>query len=98
MRLIWKKYDSEFNPILMVVGAAFLVGGVSVLAQIAHALGDPVVWVFAAVPLIAALIGVITLVREYQLWKPRELCCSRGCPNENAAGLFICCLSPRRPF
>jgi len=71
MRLIWKKYDSEFNPIVMLVGAGFLVGGVFVLAQIAHALANPVVWVFAAVPLIAALIGGITLVRQYQLWKAR---------------------------
>jgi len=71
MRLIWKKYDSEFNPIVMVVGAGCLVGGVSVLALIAHALANPVVWVFAAVPLIVALVGVITLVREYRLWKAR---------------------------
>jgi hypothetical protein len=69
MRLIWKKYDAEFNPIVMVVGLGCLVGGVAVLALIAHALVNPIVWVFAAVPLIAALIGVITLVREYQLWK-----------------------------
>ena len=71
MRLIWKKYDSEFNPIVMVVGAACLVGGVYGLTLIAHAISKPIVWVFAAVPLIAALIGVITLVRQYQLWKSR---------------------------
>jgi hypothetical protein len=28
MRLIWKKYDTEFNPTVTVVGAALLVGGV----------------------------------------------------------------------
>jgi hypothetical protein len=71
MRLIWKKYDSEFNPTVTVVGAACLVGGVYGLALIARALLDPVVWVFAAIPLVVAFVGVITLVREYQLWKAR---------------------------
>ena len=71
MRLIWKKYDSEFNPIVMAVGVACLVSGISGLALIARALANPVVWAFAAIPLIAVLIGVITLVREYHLWKVR---------------------------
>ncbi|MFY9676635.1 MAG: hypothetical protein WAK13_19400 [Terriglobales bacterium] len=71
MRLIWKKYDSGFNPAVTGVGAALLVGGVYGLALLARALLNPVVWVFAAVPLIAAFVGVITLVREYQLWKTR---------------------------
>ena len=76
MCLIWKKYDSEFNPILMVVGAAFLVGGVSVLAQIAHALGDPVVW-YRGPRLIAALMryharsGIPTLEAQGTVLLPR---------------------------
>ncbi len=35
MGLLWKKYDSEFNPTVTVVGAACLVGGVYGLALIA---------------------------------------------------------------
>lgn len=71
MRLIWKKYDSEFNPTVAVIGAACLVGGVYGLAVIALALRNPVVWFFATIPLVAVFLGVITLIREYQLWKAR---------------------------
>jgi hypothetical protein len=69
MRLIWKKYDSD--PTVTVVGAGFLVGGIYGLAQIIHALTNPVVWAFAAIPLIVILVGAVTLLREYQLWKAR---------------------------
>jgi hypothetical protein len=71
MRLIWKKYDSEFNASVTVIGAGFLVGGIYGLAHIIHALANPVVWVFAAIPLIVILLGAVTLLREYQLWKAR---------------------------
>lgn len=69
MRLIWKKYDSEFNPIVTVVGFGALVGGIWGLDLLRHALREPLVWVLAAIPLLAIIIGVVTLVREYQLWK-----------------------------
>ena len=71
MRLIWKKYDSKFDPIVTLVGAGFFVAGVYGLALIGHALRNPVAWVLAAIPLVCAVMGVVTLVREYQLWKMR---------------------------
>ena len=71
MRLIWKKYDSKFDPIVTLVGVGFLVGGVYGLALLGHALRKPIVWVLAAIPLVCAAMGVVTLVREYRLWKMR---------------------------
>ncbi len=71
MRLIWKKYDSEFNPVVAAVGLFAVFAGVYALVLMRHALLQPVVWALAAVPLLAAVIGAITLVREYQLWKLR---------------------------
>ena len=69
MRLIWKKYDSKFDPIVTVVGFGFLVGGAYGLGLVRHALRHPFVWVVSAIPLLMAIMGVATLVREYQLWK-----------------------------
>ncbi len=72
MRLIWKKYDSQFDAIVTLVGVGFLTGGVYGLTLFGRALRNPVVWVLAAIPLVMAVMGVVTLVREYQLWKMRQ--------------------------
>jgi hypothetical protein len=69
MRLIWKKYDLEFDLTMTVVGLAFAVGGLYGTALFGHALRHPLVWVLAAIPLLMAVTGVIIVVREYQLWK-----------------------------
>ena len=71
MRLIWKKYDTEFDPVVTLVGLVFLVGGVYGVALLSHALRHPLVWLVAALPLLTAVMGAVTLVREYQLWKMR---------------------------
>ncbi len=71
MRLIWKRYDSEFNPVITLVGLGFLVGGVYGFALLSDALRHPLTWVLAAVSLLFAVIGILTLLREYQLWKMR---------------------------
>jgi len=72
MRLIWKKYDAKFNPTVMMVGLGFLVVGAYGMAELlSHALRDPLLWIFAAIPLLALVGGIVTLVREYQLWKMR---------------------------
>jgi len=71
MRLIWKKYDSEFDPVVTLVGLVFLFGGVYGVALLSHALRHPLVRLVAALPLLTAVMGFVTLVREYQLWKMR---------------------------
>lgn len=71
MRLIFKKYDSEFNPVVTVVGLFSFFGGVYGVGLLSHALRDPLIWVFVAIPFLMAVMGVLTLVREYQLWKMR---------------------------
>ena len=71
MRLIWKKHDTKFDPVVTLVGLGFLVGGAYGLALARHALRHPLVWIVAAIPLLAGVMGVLILVREYQLWKAR---------------------------
>jgi hypothetical protein len=69
MRLIWKKYDSKFDPVVTAVGLGFLFCGAYGVALVGHALRHPIVWIVAALPLLAGVMGIVTLVREYQLWK-----------------------------
>jgi hypothetical protein len=72
MRLIWKKYDAKFNAAITIVGLGSVVVGAYGMAELlSHALRDPILWIFAAIPLLAALCGIVTLAREYQLWKTR---------------------------
>ncbi|HEU5452264.1 MAG TPA: hypothetical protein VFU76_09780 [Terriglobales bacterium] len=69
MRLIWQKYDSAFDPIVTLVGLGFFIGGAYGVSLLAGAVvRHPVVAIIAAVPLIMAIVGVLTLLREYQLW------------------------------
>lgn len=75
MRLIWKKNDSQFDPILALVGLGFLGGSAYGIALIGHALRPGIVLLLAAVPLAMGAAGFVILVREYQLWKIRS---SRG--------------------
>jgi len=68
MRLLWKKWDCEFNPVVALFGLVFLVAGVYGLGLLRHACRHPVVLVVAAIPAVCALMGTVVLVREYQLW------------------------------
>jgi protein-S-isoprenylcysteine O-methyltransferase Ste14 len=72
MRLIWKEFDSEFDPIVTAVGVVFLSAGVFGVALLRHALRHPIVLVVAVIPLLMGAMGSIILVREYQLWKMRS--------------------------
>jgi hypothetical protein len=72
MRLIWKEFDSEFDPILTIVGLGFLSVGVFGVALLRHALRHPIVLVVASLPLLVGAMGAVILVREYQLWKMRS--------------------------
>lgn len=71
MRLIWKKYDSKFDPIVTLVGLGFVGGGIYGIAILSPALRRPLSWVIATLPFLAAVMGILTLAREYQLWKQR---------------------------
>ena len=71
MRLIWKRYDSEFDPIVTAVGLTLLFVGGYMFVLLVRFLRNPVIWVLAAVPLLASTMGAITVIREYQLWKQR---------------------------
>jgi hypothetical protein len=58
MRLIWKKYDSEFNPVVTLVGLGFLVAGVYGFALLSDALRHALTWVLAVIPFLFAVMGV----------------------------------------
>ena len=69
MRLIWKKYESKFDPVVTLVGLVFLFGGVYGVALLSHVLRHPLVWIVATLPLLTA--GELRV--QQRLWQ-----CSRG--------------------
>ena len=72
MRLLWKQWDSEFNPIVALVGLGWLLGGLYGLGLLLHSFRHPIVLVVAAIPAVLAVMGVVVLVRQYQLWSKRR--------------------------
>jgi hypothetical protein len=71
MRLIWKKYDSAFDPVLTVVGVVFLFVGAYGMALFRHALRHPIVLLVAVLPALFAVMGALIVVREIQLFRQR---------------------------
>ena len=72
MRLIWKEHDLKFDFVTTCLGVAFVgAGSYGAALLVPHAVANPVVWVLAAVPLLFGMMGILILVREYQLWKLR---------------------------
>jgi hypothetical protein len=69
MRLIFKKWDSAFDPVVTIVGVGFVFVGAYCMALLRHALQHPVVLVVAAIPTLVAVIGVVIVVREVQLFR-----------------------------
>ena len=69
MRLIWKKFDSGFDPVLTVVGIGFTVAGLYGIALLHHALHHPILLIVAAIPLLLGVMGGLIVVREIQLFK-----------------------------
>jgi hypothetical protein len=71
MRLIFKEWDSAFNPVVAVVGVLFLAGGLFGMVLWRHVLRHPVVLVVALLPTLLAAMGVLIVVREVQLFRDR---------------------------
>ncbi len=72
MRLIFKEWDSAFNPVVTAVGVLFLAGGLYGMALWLHVLRHPVVLLVVALPTLLAVMGALTLVREIQLFRNRQ--------------------------
>ena len=68
MRLVPKEWD-QYNPILVLIGAVFLVGGGYGLIIP----GPPIIWLIRAIFAIPAAIGSIILIRQVQLWRKRRI-------------------------
>jgi hypothetical protein len=71
MRLIFKKYDSAFDPVVTTVGVGFVLGGVYGMTLLRHALQHPIVLIVAAIPTLFTVMGVLIVVREVQLFRER---------------------------
>lgn len=71
MRLIFKEWDSAFNPVVTAVGVLFLAGGVYGMALFRHVLHHPIVFIIAAIPGLFAVMGVLILIRQVQLFRGR---------------------------
>jgi len=71
MRLIWKKYDTKFNFVMTGVGVGFFIGGVYGVVELTDVLRHPLAWLLAAIPFLFAIMGLVTILRQYQLWKIR---------------------------
>jgi len=71
MRLIFKKYDSKFDPVVTVVGVVFVLGGIYGMALLRHAFRYLIVLIVAALTTLAAVMGVLIVIREVQLFRER---------------------------
>ena len=68
MRLIFKKYDSEFQPIVMVFGLFLAVASSYGALQFGFS-GPVVLWVLRTPFYLAAAMGILIVIREIQLWR-----------------------------
>jgi hypothetical protein len=71
MRLIWKQFDATFDPVLTLVGVGFTVGGLYALTLIRHVLQHPIILIVAAIPALVAVMGVLIIIGELQLFRSR---------------------------
>jgi hypothetical protein len=71
MRLIFKKWDSAFDPIVTVVGVLFVFVGGYGMQLLRHCLQHPILLVVAAIPTLVAAMGILIVVREVQLFRER---------------------------
>jgi hypothetical protein len=71
MRLFPINFDATFNPVVMLMGVLFVLTGLYAVALFRHALQHPIVLVVAAIPALFAVIGVLIVIREIQLFRRR---------------------------
>jgi hypothetical protein len=69
MRLIWKQWD-EYNPVFVMVGAGFMIGGGYILVMMG-ASGPLILWLLRGIPAIVVVMGLLILIRQFQL-RPRS--------------------------
>ncbi len=73
MRLIWKKYDGTFDPIVAGVGVGFLLGGLyGVSLLVSTVLRHTIAIIVVAIPAVMAVAGALIIVREVQLYRPQR--------------------------
>jgi hypothetical protein len=56
---------------MTLVGVLFALGGLSGLAMVRHALEHPIVLILAAIPALSAVMGILIVIREVQLFRSR---------------------------
>ena len=71
MKLIPKGYD-EFNPVLVLMGAFFVVGGGYGLAIMGVSGGRAIVWLLRGIPAVFVAIGSIIVIKQLQLRRRRK--------------------------
>jgi hypothetical protein len=72
MLLIGKKHDSEFNPIVTLVGVFFLLAGAYGMALLwRDVFRHPIVLLIASIPTLFAIMGALIVLREIQLFRDR---------------------------
>jgi len=64
MRLIWKKWD-EYNPVVIMVGAVWMLGGAYMLAMMGVS-GPLILWLLRAIPAIFVAMGLLVLIKQFQ--------------------------------
>jgi hypothetical protein len=70
MRLLWKKYDSNYDPIIAINGLLFFLGGIYMLVLIGRNT-EWTIWVLRCIPIIIIAMGATILVRQFQLRSKR---------------------------
>jgi len=64
MRLIWKEWD-EYNPVVIMVGAVWMLGGAYMLAMMGVS-GPLILWLLRAIPAIFVAMGLLVLIKQFQ--------------------------------
>src|SRR4051812_43205640 len=66
MRLLWKKYDSSYDPFLLLHGVFYVVGGSYMLFLIGSNL-EWTIWLLRCIPLTFIAMGITIIVSQMQL-------------------------------